>query len=354
MNKQFNSELLQLARQFRGLSQSGLAKLSGVTQGYLSKLENALTEPSSDALEKLSDALNFPVSYFYGSERVYGLPISVHAYRKKARTTQGTLEYIQSEMNLRVIHYRRLLKSIDIESEFEVPYFDIEEYAGDAEKIAALVRRTWMIPNGPIRDLVEIIERAGVLIFLCDFPGNSVDGVTMAVKGIPACIFLNKNQPADRMRFSLAHELGHLVMHRQPSASMEDEANEFAAAFLMPQQDIFYALKNTSIQALAALKPIWRVSMAALLYRASKIGAIQKPQADYMWRQLSRLGYRLQEPAELEFEREVPMLAKDIIELHINDLNYSESQIQEVLGLSESDLTKLYQISSKSHLRLVK
>jgi Zn-dependent peptidase ImmA (M78 family) len=84
----------------------------------------------------------------------------------------------------------------------------------------------------------------------------------------------NVEQPADRMRFTLAHELGHLVMHHdQPTQSMEQEANEFASAFLMPARDIRpHFARRVDLRLFAELKPVWRVSMASLLMRARSLG----------------------------------------------------------------------------------
>ena len=91
---------------------------------------------------------------------------------------------------------------------------------------------------------------------------------------------MNRNQPADRQRFSLGHELGHIVMHRVPSPTMEDEANAFASALLMPTQEVRpYLSGRLTIQKLASLKPVWRVSMQALLYRARAIGTITANQS---------------------------------------------------------------------------
>lgn len=354
MSNTFNSEMLQLARQFRGFSQSALSKAMNITQGYLSKIENGLIEPADEMVDSFCRELAFPKEYFFNQDRVYGLPVSVHAYRKKATVPQKTLDAVQAEMNLRVMHYRKLLKSVDLAKDYELPYLDIDQYNGDSEEIALLVRRTWMIPDGPIKNLTDYVERAGVLVFVCDFPAGKIDGVTLAVRGMPPCIFLSKNQSSDRMRFSLAHELGHLVMHRQPSPTMEDEANKFAAALLMPEKDIFYQLKNINIQSLAALKPIWRVSMAALLYRASTIGAITKPQSDYMWRQIGSLGYRLREPSELDFPHEKAQLTSEILELHVEELGYSINDLMSILGLMDTDFNHLYSFGHKPRLRIVK
>lgn len=99
---------------------------------------------------------------------------------------------------------------------------------------------------------------------------TGLSGLSYKVAGLPPLIFINKNQPVDRYRFTLAHELGHLVMHRAPTPTMEDEANAFAAELLMPASDIYNDLRNISIEKAAALKPFWRTSMAALFYRAKR------------------------------------------------------------------------------------
>jgi len=159
-------------------------------------------------------------------------------YRRKSSAGNKALEKLEAEINIRLMHVRRLLGATDFEPEIPLPALDVDEYDGNVELIAELVRRTWQIPNGPLLNLAELIERAGVIIIECDLASIGVDGLTIRALGSPPCIFIDANAPGDRQRFTLAHELGHLVMHSVPSPSMEDEANAFASAFLMPGRDI--------------------------------------------------------------------------------------------------------------------
>jgi Zn-dependent peptidase ImmA (M78 family) len=364
MASQFNSKILLVARQARGLSQLELSERTGIDQGLLSKIENGLREPTEAVVNRLSEKLGFPQGFFYQSGRVYGLPVSVHAsHRKRCSVGMRQLDYIHAELNIRVWNLKILLQSVELlPLEFHMPYFDIDEYNGDIEKIAELVRKTWLLPRGPIENLTECLERAGCVVFWCDFANIAVDGVTIAsFQELPICIFLNKDRPADRMRFTLAHELGHIVMHKIPHPEMEEQADHFAASFLMPYSDIKEQFKmignRITLPNLAYLKPIWRVAMQALLRRAKDIGIISKNQNEYLWKQISIAKIRLQEPPELDFPHEEPTTIKTVLKLHFEELGYSISELADAVYLHESEFCEKYQIIKnpphRKHLRVL-
>ena len=356
MSTGFNQDLLRIARQARGWSQTELSRRSGVSQANLSKLENGLIGPTDDVLDGVSEALGFPVDFFFQNDRVIGLPMSVQ-YRKRASVGQKAIERLEAELNIRILHIRRLLDAAELEPELSLPRLDVDEFGGDPERIADLVRRTWLVPTGPIRELVSWVERAGCIVVHCDFAALKVDGFTVQIPDMPPCIFLNRNMPSDRQRFSLAHELGHVVMHQVPSPEMESEADAFASGILMPARDIRPQLsgRRLTIQRLASLKPIWRVSMAALLYRATTVGALTANQGQYLWRQMSSMGYRRTEPPELDFKLEEPTVLPEIIRLHLEDLGYDLSELAEALRTNEEDLRALHPLPGEtSHLRVVK
>ena len=355
----FNSDLLRIARHARGWSQTELSRRSGVSQANLSKLENGLIGPSDDVLHGVASALRFPRSLFFEPDKMLGLPSSVHPmYRKRASVSQRGLERLEAEINIRLFHIRRLLKSAEFDPELSLPDMDIDEFGGDPERIAELVRRTWLVPTGPMKDLVGWLERAGCVVVPCDFAALPVDGVTISSPGLPPCIFLNRNQPSDRQRFSLAHELGHIIMHRVPTPTMEDEANAFASALLMPARDVRpYLTGRLTIQRLASLKPVWRVSMQALLYRAKSVGAVTANQSQYLWRQISALGYRRNEPPELDFPVEEPVVLPELIRVHLEELGYEIEDLCSVLHVFEDDLRNMHPLPGNSvgpNLRVVK
>ena len=181
--------------------------------------------------------------------------------------------------------------------------------------------------------------------------------------GLPPLIVLNKEQPADRMRFTLAHEVGHLVMHHdQPTQSMEQEANEFASALLLPARDIRSSFsRRIDLRLLAELKPVWRVSMASLLMRARSLGLLAYNQERYLWQQFSITKIRQHEPAELDFPMEIPSVLPDLFDAHIRELGYSIADLAGVLHVQPPELASLYgltitpaQEAKPPHLRIVK
>jgi len=339
MSGKFNPGILTIARQFRRMSQEELASATGVSQGFLSKLEHGLHEPAAAILDRLAKALRFPQSLFLQPDYIYGLPASVHPmHRKRASVPRKELDYLNAIANFKLIHLRRWLQAANYEGAMPLPSFDVDEFNGNIERIAEITRRTWLLPAGPVSNLTEHLERAGVIVVWCDFEEAAVDGFSYCVPGTPPCIFLNFRRPADRMRFTLAHELGHLVMHRVPSPTMEKEADTFAAAFLMPAADISnFFVRRITLPFLASLKPIWKVAIQALLKRAGDLGFITPYQERRLWQQVSASGIRKSEPSELNFPAEQPKVIREVLRLHFEDLGYSQAQMLEISHIDESD-----------------
>jgi Zn-dependent peptidase ImmA (M78 family)/transcriptional regulator with XRE-family HTH domain len=360
MDRIFNPGLLQVARQARSFSQELLAEKAKLTQGYLSKLEHGLIQPNSEAISALSSSLAFPQSFFFEPDQVVGLPVSVHPmFRKRASVGKRALDALQAQLNIRLFQLRRLLPAVNLQRQLELPYLDIDEHGGDVERVAELVRRQWLVPSGPMLNLTALLERAGCLVIHCDLSDLLVDGITVRTADLPPCIFVKDSLPGDRLRFTLAHELGHLVMHRVPNPEMEDQANEFAAALLMPRRDFTDTARGlgTSLAALAQLKPVWKVAMQACLIRMQTVGLMAPGQAGYLWRRISALGYRTREPAELDIAVEQPSVLPKIVDLHLNKLGYTLSDLSRALHMFDDEFAGLYRsndASRRGHLRLVK
>lgn len=351
----FRPELLGLRRRMLSLSQTDLAKESGISQGTLSKMEQGLKEISDAHIESLARALRCPASFFFQSDREYGAPISMHdgMFRKNASVGTKAIERLVAELNVRITHARTLFKSSEIEPELPLPSYDAEDYHNDFEEIAQNVRRAWLMPRGPVKNLTEYMERAGILIVKCDMSGAKIDGVSYKISGLPPLIFLNGNLTADRERFTLAHELGHLILHQYPTPEMEREANAFASALLMPASDISPDLKGITLEKAAALKPYWKVSIGALLYKAKTLKIIDDGQSQYLWRMLSARGWRLREPPTLDFPNEKPTLLEELLQNMQEDLGYSLEEMSSALHLYLDEVSQLYGLRRKPSLRAV-
>jgi Zn-dependent peptidase ImmA (M78 family)/transcriptional regulator with XRE-family HTH domain len=337
-------DMLRLARQRLGFTQKAAAMQLGVVQPLLSRFENGMAVPDEAFLLKACHVYNVPRPFFDIHDPVYGPPVSVHPMTRGASdVTSRDLDMITAELNIRLMHMRRFLEGVDFEPTAVVPSLDIERY-GKPEKVAALLRAHWGVPSGPVKSLTQLLERAGVVVGFSKFGGASVSGVTFRAPGSPPIVLLNVLHSADRMRFTLAHELGHLVQHRFPTPAMEEEANEFASAFLMPREEIQAAFRGrkVTLELLAALKPEWKVAMQALLMRASHLKLVTSNQARYLWQQISAHGWRTREPPELDFPRETPKVLSSIIDAHVSDLGYSAHQLVELSRVHESEFTEMY------------
>ncbi|MEE4208016.1 MAG: ImmA/IrrE family metallo-endopeptidase [Parvularcula sp.] len=355
MGTTFNNDLLLLARQYRGRSQAEVALDAGLDQGHYSRIERGIlnSPPTDETIEAVAGALGFPKSYFLQNDELSGLPLSVHdaAWRKRSSVKAGELKRLHAELNLRIMHIRRYLQSVEVKSELPLPSWDADDFGG-ADVVAHNLRRAWMVPPGPIKSLTALCERAGILVIQCDF-AEKIDGVTMWLRDVPPLIFLNKNSPPDRMRHSLAHELGHLIMHRIPTDAMEEEADLFAGELLAPVSELRSDLigGRITLERLVQLKKYWRVSVASLLYRAGRNGFLTANQSSYLWRQLSARGWKKREPEETQFAPEEARLYQHVLTLHQDELGYDLYDIASMLHLSTNDVRALYGITASPGVR---
>ena len=338
--KSVNPNMVILGRESRGLSQKQLADQLSVTQGRISKIEMGLLAVQDKLLEELSRVLNYPKQFFLQEGSLMGVGIAEIFHRKRQDVPKGVLTKIYAQMEIRLRHIAILLRATEIPD--NVHRFDIDEYNGDVAEIARLVRATWEVKRGPIENLTKIVENAGVLVISMDFGTSRVDAISRWVPGYPPLLFVNTYSPKDRYRYSLAHELGHIVMHTIPNPNIEEQANQFAAEFLLPEREIKASLRNLNIAQLAKLKRYWKVSMAAILVRAQTLDMITANHARYLWMQMAKAGYKTREPIELDIEGEQPSLLEEIIETHRKDLGYSIADLSESLLLSEDEVWTLY------------
>jgi Zn-dependent peptidase ImmA (M78 family)/transcriptional regulator with XRE-family HTH domain len=349
-----NPQMITLARDYRGLSQNELADKMGVTQGFLSKVEKGILSVSDDVLETFSNILKLPIGFFL--RRGDTFPPNLY-YRKKAKTSQRILTKAEAEMNIHRLNIHELLKSVDLQVK-PLPLFDIEEH-GTPQIIAKKLRQFWNIPSGPIINLFELIERHGVIIIFCDFESTDIDGRSMYTDNKQPIVYINKNLPVDRQRFTLAHELGHLVMHIGFSVpenrDVEKEAQKFSSEFLIPENDLRkQVLGHLAMSSLADLKRYWKISMQAILYKAFDSKIITANNHKSLIIQISRFGMRLKEPAELEPKKENPILLKTLIKLHLNDLEFSEDELAGIIKFNLDEMkNKYFEIEPPKKLRVV-
>lgn len=345
-----NPAMLTLVREYRGLTQSELALRAGLTQGYISKFENGIVLAPRDTLERIAIALDWPVEFFFRTEQVYGFGSACLYHRKQASLPVGRLRVVQATANVLRIALTPLLRDVTLDAENEFPVLDIDQFDGSADRIAQLVRATWRLPLGPVVNLVAAVESAGGIVYRLPFGTRQLDAVSHWPPHMPPVFLLNAEAPGDRLRFSLAHEIGHMVMHRVPNRAMEHEADRFAAEFLMPAREVKADLLRLDLVRAAQLKSYWKVSMAALVMRARDLGVISPVRAKGLFAQLSRLGYRLAEPVEVPIEE--PTVVHAIVNVHRQQHDYSISDLVAITGIPEVEFRA--HLADRPRLRAVK
>ncbi len=298
--QQFNPEMLILAREAQGITQTGLSEKASISQSKISKIEDGILIPTNEDVLGFARVLNRPAEFFLQSGKATSSAVSF--YRKTTTLPLSTFKQCNARMNIRRLEIQHRIAGQNV-GKLPLPYLPLDK-SGTPSEAAKQLRKQWKLPSGPIGNLTHFVEAAGCIVVHFDFGTKKLDGLCLWSEGDVPFIFLNREFPAGRMRLTLAHEIGHLVMHRAPHDKVEDEAWEFAAEFLMPAEKISQELYPLDLGALSNLKLKWGVSMQALIKRAEALGKATPRYSRYLWMQMAKCGYRTQEPYDDTTQRE--------------------------------------------------
>lgn len=283
-----------------------LASAIGTTASAISQLEHGATRPKVETLLRLSLALGVPPQFF-----AVPTPPELPLAKCHFRRTRGAPKREQRAVVARGRLVHEVLQFLETEMEFPVdavsplqrPMMTLEA----AEQLAADVRDAWRLGHGPIPDMVGVLEMHGVIPVEVAGHSDQLDAFSVWVEGRPMVFLSTDKQSGSRRRFDAAHELGHLIGHRDCPAGdtgLEDIANRFASAFLLPATP-FSAECPTRLSwpALRALKQRWGVSLQALVRRAFDLGIYTEATYRRAYVQLGQFGWRSAEPDEPPMER---------------------------------------------------
>jgi Zn-dependent peptidase ImmA (M78 family)/transcriptional regulator with XRE-family HTH domain len=339
----FDRTRLRMARELRGYNQVELAREVGsVTPASLSQFENGHARPAAPTLRRLSVALRVPLAFFAAPAR----PVSGEAVNGFFRSLRSTaprdrhraLAYVQlaHELTLELEKYVKL-------PEVNLPCMDLSKRSAtrnDISSAAGKAREAWSIPPGPIDDLVRTLERHGIVTIRFHVGVDDVDAFSVAFPGRPIITLGADKGHRDRSRFDAAHELGHLVMHspnQAGSKTIESEADQFAAEFLMPEDDIKNELPSRADwPVLIQLKARWHVSIASLIVRAKTLEVMNEQAYSQAWKALSARGWRKREPGDLG-PPENPILLQRGLQVAA-ETGMSLETIMQRAGLPEEDI----------------
>jgi Zn-dependent peptidase ImmA (M78 family)/transcriptional regulator with XRE-family HTH domain len=307
---------LTMARELAGLRKRELAASIDRTAAAVSQYELGQSRPSAETLTRCAMVLDVPVSFFTVGRPQLHLD-TAHAHFRSLRTTTAT----QREQAL--AHVELLWEITEhLDQVIELPPVELGMPLGiphgDPVGTARMVRKAWGTTTGPAVHLVRNLEGRGIVIAYIPVDSDTIDAFSSALHSRPMIALTHKGNPM-RQRFSVAHELGHLLLHPEPapgSSANEREANVFAAEFLMPAKEIRDQLPSAAdIPALKELADKYGVSTAALAYRGKDLGAYSDSTLRRTISTLTRLGWRTHEPVHSGYPGEQPELLRLAVDL---------------------------------------
>ena len=343
MENRFNGERLKKARIYRGLTVADLAKQAGCQRQTLSMYELARSQPTDKSIvDRLSKILNFPVNYFYEHSSAN---ISGTVYFRSLLTTN------KKYRNEQIVKMDFLSQIYSMLQEYiEFPTYQVLKLADECspENAASLLRDAWGLGQGPINNLVSVVEQHGIIVTTFSTNTDDVDAFSQYVETADTATFLiaysNNKTSAARIHFDIAHELGHICLHewsedieeltKEEFKRKENEANEFAAAFLLPEKTFRKDAESgpQTLMFYKQLKRKWKVSIAAMIRRSERLGIISKEEYQALIRTMQRRGLRKEEPLDDVLITASPALLKISVMMLLQENVFTPSEFMKELS----------------------
>ncbi len=334
---------LKVARAAAGLSLRGLEAWIGgrVTAQAISKYERDDSMPGSGVLIALADALGVSVDYLTGDPEVTLEGIEFRKKKITSRREEARVEGRVVDLLERYLTVETLLglPSVAWDRPRDAPYpiHDVHE----AEYAARGLRLDWKLGIDPIPNVVELLEERGIKVLSIDLA--NIDGLTARARRgaeeVVSVIVVNGSAWGERQRFTLAHELGHLVLRVAAGVDAEKAAHRFAGAFLMPAEVLRAEMgahrRSIGWSELFELKKLFGVSVQALTVRCRDLGIFDRTLYQQLFRDISRFGWRrppYEEPCAMDGEE--PRRFERLCHRALAEEAISEARAAELLGLS--------------------
>ena len=340
LESSFNGARLKAARQYNAMTISDVADALGVSNQSISQFENNKTEPKLENVFRLSNLLGFPRNFFYEQDED-NVTIGNTYFRSLASTSK-------KERNAQVERVKLLSKIYAaIQTYITFPEFDLEMQTNKLpEEIADYVREKWELGCKPIYNLIDIMEKHGIVITNAFEENSDIDAyshVEIIDRRAVPIVVLGYEKNIFRQQFNAAHELGHILtdgqyeleeLSKAEYRNMEKFMNRFAGALLIPQKSLLKDLNGNAkldIRYYIELKKKYRVSAQALIVRANQIGAITANQYQYLMKQMSQRGYRTNEPLDDAYQLIRPRYLKQAMKMIKIDKNISGQDFMDLL-----------------------
>ena len=348
---------LREGRVARGMSLAELSEKVGVSSQAISQYELGTSTPSSAIFMNIVRVLDFPSTFFYKENTTTpNIGNSATYFRGSKNNTKKLKEAFNIRINwieettLMLLNYLEL-PNLDIPNLDDL-LCDGEIDDSSIEEITTRVRTYWGLGDSPIPNVVDVLQTKGFIITKLELNSKKVDAFSKWYNGRPYIVLGSDKNSAVRSRFDLAHELGHLIMHRninQDNLSnkktfdrVENEANKFAAAFLLPLGAFNKEIISSSINHFNILKQRWKVSISAMIRRCQDANILTDNQIRYLNSQMIKYGYYKREPLDDVLKVEIPYLFKQAFKALIDNKIVNKQKLLDIISLNSTEAESLF------------
>ena len=341
---------LKIARSSLCLSLRELESRIGnrVTAQAIGKYERNESMPSSGVLRALADALGVSVDYLLSDQKMVLESVEFRKKKIASKREESQVEARVLSLLERYLEIEELLQlpSVKWHSPRGAPY-PVSRDVAEADRAARSLRDHWGLGNDPIPNLVELLEEQGIKVLAVDL--TNIDGLTARVrrggKDAVHVIVVDSGAWRERQRFTLAHELGHMVMDVVPRSEEEKAAHRFAGAFLMPADTLWAEIgkhrKEIGWRELFELKQLFGVSVQAITYRCKDLGIFSGSTFRRLFNDFEHFGWR-RPPYKEPYARKggEPKRFKRLTFRALAEGAISGPKAAELLGISVHDLNR--------------
>lgn len=342
--RSFHDSKLRLARLLNGCTKAELADRLNVSRQFVHSLEISEKLPNGDMIAALALALKVLPSFFLSP--LHG---EVREEECHFRSRRSMSDKLADQIVAYGTMLELLVKYLDVQLTLpKVDFLQLDaETSDDIEQAAEKCRHQWKLGSGPISNMCRVLENAGAIVTFFDSQRHEVDALSIA-QARPIVVRNTIKESPGRLRFDLAHECAHLVIHqgiKTGDKGTESQANRFASAFLMPRDSFgkeFPSMSNRlDWHAIYSLKVRWRVSAKAIIYRAHDLGLINEIQYTTGNRYLHSSGQARNERYDERIPFEEPELVRVAVRTYIESFNVTPAELAARIDVTPAMLNQI-------------
>lgn len=338
---------LKNARLKSGLSLQQLADQVGLSKQMISKYEKGLSTPASDKLIELSRILKVKVDQLF---RKPEYEIGEISFRKRSKLKGKRELALKEEIRTKIENYLLIEDLLGISHGFENPLVNFPiQTRSDAKKAASKLKEAWRIGFDAIYNAVDLFEEKRIKVIEVTDHTGEFDGLATWVDQKYPMIVISKDSPVERKRFTLFHELGHIVLNLNALSEKEHEkcCNEFASEMLLSEENLKMELgssrKEIFLEEIINVQEKYGISISAIVYKLGECGIISKNHVKDFFISL-RMDSKFKSKIELSRYQgsEQSSRFENLVLRALSQENISHSKASSLLELSLSELKTQY------------